>query len=95
MSKRNIDFLQGLFIGLITPVIGFYFFVNLVLKTDIEPAYHQLIKDNLLTQVVSISLLLNLLVVFVFFKRHEDRKVQGVIGAVILYALYLSVQYFL
>jgi hypothetical protein len=95
MSKRNKDFFQGLFIGLIAPLIGFYFFVNLVLKTDIEPAYHQLIKDDLFTQVVSISLLLNLLVVFVFFKRQEDRKIQGVIGAVILYALYLSVQYFL
>jgi len=95
MNKSNTAFIQGLLIGLIAPVIGFYFFVTLVLKSELVPGYHQLIKDNLLTQVISISLLLDLIVVFVYSKRKEDRKIQGVVGAVLIYAVTLSVMYFM
>ena len=95
MNKSNTAFIQGLLIGLIAPIIGFYFFVTLVLKSELVPAYHQLVKDNLLTQVISISLLLNLLVVFVYFRRKEDRKIQGVVGAVMIYAVTISVMYFM
>lgn len=95
MNKSNTAFIQGLLIGLIAPVVGFYFFVTLVLESELVPGYHQLIKDNLLTQVISISLLLDLIVVFVYSKRKEDRKIQGVVGAVLIYAVTLSVMYFM
>ncbi len=91
--KQN--FLKGLAMGLIVPVIAFYFFVTLVLHTDIKPGFYQLQRDNLLSQVIAISVLANILPLFVYNKRGEEQKLKGVIGASILYALWVSVMYFM
>jgi len=89
------NFFKGFVIGIIVPVIGFYFYVNLVLHSDIKPGFYQLRRDNLLTQVISISILANLLPLFVYNNRGEEQKLKGVIGASILYALIISIMYFL
>jgi len=87
MENRTFDFFTGLLLGLVTPVIAFYFFVNLYLKSEMQSGIKQLIRDNLLTQVVTISVLANLLGIFVFYNRNEVMKMKGVIGAILLYAL--------
>ena len=89
------NFLKGLAIGIIVPVIAFYFFVTLVLHTDIKPGFYQLQRDNLLSQVMAISVLANALPLFVYNKRKEDDKLKGVVGASILYAVVVSVMYFI
>ena len=87
MNNRTQDFLTGLLLGLVAPVIAFYFFVNLYLESEMQAGIKQLIKDNLLTQVATISVLADLLVVFVFYNRKELMKMKGAIGAILLYAL--------
>ena len=89
------DFFKGLAIGIIVPVIAFYFYVTLVLHTDIKPGFYQLQRDNLLSQVIAISVLANVLPLFVYNKRGEEQKLKGVVGASILYALAVSAMYFL
>ncbi len=87
MTKIKKEVFQGFLVGLVAPVISFYFYVTLALKTEFVEAYHQLVKDDLFTQVLTISVLVNMLVFFVFYRRKEDYKARGVIGASIFYAL--------
>jgi len=91
----NQNFFKGLAMGIIVPVIAFYFFVTLVLHTDLKPGFYQLQHDNLLSQVIAISVLANALPLFVYNKKGEEQKLKGVVGASILYALGVSVMYFL
>jgi len=89
------NFLKGFSMGILVPMVAFYFFVTLVLHTDLKPGFEQLQRDNLLSQVMAISVLANALPIFVYNKRKEDEKLKGVVGASILYAVIVSVMYFL
>ena len=88
------NFLKGLLIGLITPLIGFWFYCKLVLKSEVDTAYNQLLADNLLTQVIAIAILTNIIPLFVFNQRGENESLRGVVGASILYAFVISILYF-
>jgi uncharacterized membrane protein (DUF373 family) len=87
-------FLTGFFIGLLIPVIAFYFYTTLVLQVDFIPGLKQLWHENLITQVIAINVLANLLPVFVYYNRQETEKLRGVIGASVLYAFVISILYF-
>ena len=90
----NSNFLKGLLIGLITPLIGFWFYCTIVLKSEVDVAYKQLLSDNLLTQVIALAVLTNILPLFVFNQRGENERLKGVVGASILYAFVISILYF-
>ncbi len=90
----NTDFLKGFLIGLIVPVVAFYFYTTLVLKAEIGAGFKQLMQDNLLTQVIAINVLGNIIPLFVFNNRGENQALKGVVGASLLYALTISVLYF-
>ncbi len=89
------NFFKGLAIGLVIPIIAFYFYVTLILKVDFKPGIDQLWTSNLFTQVFSLSILANILPLFVYNNRQENEKVRGVVAASILYAFSISVLYFL
>ena len=91
--KENI--FKGFVMGMIVPVIGFYFYVTLALHTDIQPGFVQLQKDGLLSQVIAISVLANILPLFVYNKRNETYKFKGVAMASVLYAVIVSIMYFI
>jgi len=90
----NANFIKGLLIGLVVPVIAFYFYTTLILNTDFVPGIKQLLQDNLMTQVISINVLANIIPLFVFNQRSEDQALKGVVGASLLYAVTVSVLYF-
>ncbi len=87
-------FLKGFFIGLITPVISFYFYTHLVLKSEIEEGLTKMIHSHLLTQVIALNVLANILPIYVFNKRADDEALKDVLSASVLYALILSILYF-
>ena len=91
----NSNFIKGLLIGLVVPVIAFYFYTTLVLKTDFEVGIKQLLQDNLMTQVIAINVLANIFPLFVFNNRGENQALKGVVSATLLYAVSISVLYFL
>ncbi len=91
----NTNFLKGFLTGLLTPVAGFWIYCKLVLKTDADVAFKQLIADNLLTQVIAISVLTNILPLFVYNRRGENDKLKGVVVVSVLYAVAISVLYFI
>ncbi len=89
------NFLKGFAIGMIVPVIGLYFYVTLVLQSGFETGLKQLWHENLFSQVLALSILTNLLPLFVYNSRKENQKLNGVTGASLLYALTVSIMYFI
>ncbi len=91
MNKQKRDLIIGFLTGLLAPLIGFYFYTHLVLKVpDMLHAYHRLIIAGVFTQTVALSMIANLLVLFVYNKRNETMKIRGLIGASVFLALLLS-----
>jgi len=91
MNTHKKDFFIGFLIGLLAPIIGFYFYTHLVLKVeDMLHAYHRLVIAGVFTQTVALSLIINLIVLFVFNKRNESMKIRGLVGASIFLALLIS-----
>ncbi len=89
-QKNKKDFFTGLLVGLMAPLIGLYFFTTLYLKSDLMPAIDKMIANHTFTQALTIVVVLsNLFVFFVFNKRNEWEKVRGVIGATLLFALFI------
>ncbi len=88
------NFIKGIFVGLLIPVAGFWFYCKLVLKSEVDVAYKELLAGNLLTQVIAIAVLSNILPLFVYNKRGETEKLRGVVAASILYAFVISVLFF-
>ena len=91
----NANFIKGLLIGLVVPVVAFYFYTTLVLESDFETGIKQLLHDNLMSQVISLNVLANIVPMFVFNNRGENQALKGVVGASLLYAVAVSVLYFL
>ncbi len=87
-------FFKGFLIGLITPVIAFYFYTRLVLKSTLESGLDEMIHSHLLTQVIAINILANIIPIFVFNQRGEEDKLKGVLSASLLYAVTISIFYF-
>jgi len=91
----NTNFFKGFLLGALVPFIAFYFYTTLVLKSELVAGFNQLVKDNLLTQVIAISVLANFIPLFVFNNRGENEKLRGVVSASIIYAFVISILYFI
>jgi hypothetical protein len=89
MFKED-KFITGFICGLLAPLLGFYiYFLALFRELGIDGFYHQLVSTNRLAAVISLSLLANLALFFIFDKYSRLRSQQGVIAATFLYGFYV------
>jgi hypothetical protein len=89
-TTNRYDFFTGILLGLMAPIIGMYFFAQLYLKSDLKPAIERLIENHTFTQALTIVVVLSNLFVFsVFNKKNQWQKAKGVIGATLLFALFI------
>lgn len=87
MSKRKNYFLSGFVPALILPLIGVYIYYLLFFSYMDLPAFqNHLIKSNLLLSVLSLGVILNLALFFIFYHFEKDNSARGVIGASFIYA---------
>jgi hypothetical protein len=87
MTKFNNMFI-GLVIGILSPPLTFYIFSKLSFP-DITPweqflSYH---RRNVSTHVISLSVIVNLALFFIFLKSNRELTSRGILGATILYAI--------
>ena len=82
----NKQFIKGLFIGLIAPIIAFVIYVAFYLGDDVVDTYNSLVKMNKLTHVISLSALINLLLFFMNLKTNRDLNAKGILFATMIYA---------
>ena len=75
----NKQFIKGLFVGLIAPIVAFVIYVAFYLGDDVVETYNSLVKMNKLTHVISLSALINLLLFFMNLKTNRDMVAKGII----------------
>ena len=80
------QFIKGLFVGLIAPIVAFIIYVAFYLEADVEQTYNSLVKMNKLTHVISLSALINLLLFFMNIKTNRDMVAKGILFATMIYA---------
>ena len=88
MDKRKLTIALGIFLGLIGPLITmytFYFFNYSAL--EFEVFIDRLLYSTLFAPVLSLCVLINLLLFFVFIWLNRDEGSKGVLLTTILYAL--------
>lgn len=87
MKKWNNTLLTGIIIGIIAPFLAFYIFClfNFPDENAIEllKAYA---RRNVLTHIISLSVLINLLLFFSFLRSNRENTARGIIGATLIYA---------
>ena len=80
-------FLTGFITGLISPLIGFYLYARLFFDYMSFSAFTEhVIKANLAVSVLSLGVILNLGLFFLFYRIQYDCAARGVIGATFIYA---------
>lgn len=92
MVSYNNRLITGMIVGLFAPLISFVSFVLLVYPD--EGIMHILtgyIKGNVLTHVMSLAILINLPIFFVFLETKKERSARGVIGSTLLYGLVIVI----
>ena len=82
----NKQFIKGLFVGIIAPIVAFVIYVAFYLGDDVVETYNSLVKMNKLTHVISLSALINLLLFFMNIKTNRDITAKGILFATMIYA---------
>ena len=89
MFKQD-KFIIGFLCGLLAPLLGFcLYYVGLFNEMSLTAFYNHLIQINRLAAVISLSLLANLALFFIFDKYGRLRCQQGVIAATFLFGFYI------
>jgi hypothetical protein len=89
MLKQD-KFLIGFLSGLLAPFIGFYlYYFSFFRIMSISKFFNHLQETSTLAAIISLSLLANLALFFLFDKFGRLRCQQGVIGATFIYGFYI------
>ena len=92
MNSYNNRQITGLIVGLAAPLLVFVIFVLLVYPNDrIIDLLSGFIRRNVLSHVISLAILINLPIFFVFLETNKERSAKGVIGSTLLYGLVIVI----
>lgn len=88
--------LVGLILGILVPFIGMFIFYKFAFRTlDIYEFYEHITRRDLTPQLISLSVVANLGVFFIFIWKKFYYSARGVIGATFIYTLIvLILKYF-
>jgi hypothetical protein len=88
-------FIYGFIPALIFPFAGSYIYYQLFFRyMGLNTFINHIINANLIVSVLSIGVILNLALFFLFFRLNKDKSASGVIGGTFIYAfvaLYFNV----
>jgi len=95
-EKKKFDAMWiGAVVGLIAPLITLYVFYLIRYSRNIsfEQFYTEILQaHNIVTPSISLCVIINLLVFFIFIWRNRNFNARGVLLATIIYAIYVMYQ---
>ncbi len=96
MNKLPDNFIVGIILGLIVPIVAFaiYAMINFPDSTFMEALLYYK-KGNVLTHVISLSVLANLLTFFLFLNNKKEKSANGIIGGSFVYVFIVLIILFL
>jgi len=84
--KKYDSRLLGAIAGLILPIIFIFLSYLYQNKTTLDLFWNQLLSVNIISRVVSLCVIPNLLLFFIFMWKNKLKSAYGVIGATFIYA---------
>ena len=84
----NKDIVKGFFIGIVAPIAAFVVYVAFFTE-DSDPIcrYNEIIENGVLSEVISLSILINLLIFFMNIKTNRDEQARGILFATMFYGI--------
>jgi hypothetical protein len=79
--------LIGFILGIIVPVITFILFYLYRKPKSFEIFYNQVLTVNVISKLVSLCVIPNLLIFFIFIWTNRNKSAYGVIGSTFIYAI--------
>lgn len=87
MNRSGNKLITGFIIGIICPPIAFYIFCKLAFyDINVLDQLRSYIARNVLSHVISLSVIVNLPLFFGFLGTDKELTARGILGATILYA---------
>lgn len=81
------QFMTGFVPGLLMPMLGFYcYFLLFFGYMEFDQFIDHVVRSKLAVSVLSLGVILNLGLFFLFYSREKDKAARGVIGATFIYA---------
>lgn len=92
MEKWKDHTLTGLTGGILAPVLAFYIFV-IVNRPDqtMTEVFNSFRAQGVHTHIISLAVLVNLALFFIFLWTKKEKSARGVLGATILYAVFVFI----
>ncbi len=89
MIFKKDNFIFGLALGLIAPIIGFVLYKFVKFKQfSLEDMFHYLKESpNLISSFISISLLANAVFFTIYINGHRDKTAKGIFLVTVIYAV--------
>jgi len=85
--KLKDEFKSGFIPGLLLPLLGFYIYYLLFFShMSFDGFIDHVVKANHAVSVLSLGVILNLGLFYLFYTKEIDKAVKGVIGATFIYA---------
>lgn len=85
----------GIALGLVITALGFYLYIQFMLKVELSQAIKTLSQQGNLGTVLFIAAIPNLLAFFIFINRGQDYKARGIIIASFIVAFLILITQFL
>lgn len=82
------DLIIGVFIGLVTAILGIFIFLKAFTFYDPLTDIQLLKQQGILGKVVTLGAILNIIVFFILLKKDKDTMARGVILALILLTIF-------
>jgi hypothetical protein len=84
MNRDPKKLLLGILIGILSPIIGFVLWVEIVGTYDLEKAVELIIKGSLYSEVISLSAIMNMPVLLLFLKLNKVFIARGILLATLI-----------
>ena len=88
----NKQLTKGAIVGVIAPIAAFVVYVAFFTE-DSDPIgmYNKLVVMDKLPEIMSLSVLINLLIFFMNIKTNKDQQARGILLATILYGITIAI----
>jgi hypothetical protein len=92
MNKWNNKLSTGVLLGIFSPPLAFLiFFLFAFPGENVVTILHGYAARNVLTHVISLSVIINLPLFFIFLQSNLEQSARGVLGATLLYAFLILI----
>jgi uncharacterized protein (DUF486 family) len=96
MNNRTDKMLTGFLLGLLSPPVAFLIFCYFSLPDEsIAEVIRRYNRLNVLTHVISLSVIVNLAIFFITLRLHKEKAARGVLGATFVYVFLVLIIKFL